>query len=285
MAAQNDRILGFIEYLPEQNHLDCLFTDPAHQRQGVASALLSAVLPQADADKTVTADVSAAALPFFKKQGFILQHQNQIQRNGLVLINYRMILQTNSIDAAAQTNFSAISASPPPNPLPQEREQSAAASTLSDAPKAQRLPENSLCYADGQPILLGDRVTIDSKQWHGKIVALIAEQQCDPSIGSAEEWATLQSGVMAQFDEAGLVHYPDSETADELILLARADAADVLKSNKHNVECVAQATHADSKDTGNHVREPSSHTLQNVSDDPKPKKPPPTTLSPSVTKP
>jgi len=81
---------------------------------------------------------------------------------------------------------------------------------------------------------------------------LIAEQQCDPSIGSAEEWATLQSGVMAQFDEAGLVHYPDAETADELILLARADAADVLKSQKDN-----------------RVREPNSHTLQNVSDDPK----------------
>ncbi|WP_049254598.1 GNAT family N-acetyltransferase [Neisseria elongata] len=132
LAAQNDRILGFIEYLPEQNHLDCLFTDPVHQQQGVASALLSAVLPQADADKTVTADVSAAALPFFKKQGFILQHQNQIQRNGLVLINYRMILQTDSIDAAAQTNFSATAASPPPNPLPQEREQGVSASTISD---------------------------------------------------------------------------------------------------------------------------------------------------------
>ena len=171
---------------------------------------------------------------------------------------------------AAQTNFSATAASP----LPQEREQSATASTVSDDPKAQRLPENSLCYADGQPILLGDRVTIDSRQWHGKIVALIAEQQCDPSIGSAEEWATLQSGVMAQFDEAGLVHYPDAETTGELILLARADAADVLKSNKHNVECVAQATQADSKDTGNRAREPSSHTLQNVSDDPKPKKQP-----------
>ena len=158
---------------------------------------------------------------------------------------------------AAQTNFSATATSPLPNPLPQEREQSAAASTVSDDPKAQRLPENSLCYADGQPILLGDRVTIDSKQWHGKIVALIAEQQCDPSIGSAEEWATLQSGVMAQFDEAGLVHYPDAETAGELILLARADAADVLKSQK-----------------GNRVREPSSPTLQNISDDPKPKKQP-----------
>ena len=187
LAAQNDRILGFIEYLPEQNHLDCLFTDPAHQRQGVASALLSAVLPQADADKTVTTDVSAAALPFFKKQGFILQHQNQIQRNGSVLINYRMILQTDSIDAAAQTtpspvgegwgegktvaaqtNFSATAASPLPNPLPQEREQSAAASTVS--------------------------------------------------------------------------------------------------GSLHNV--------ADSKDTDNRVREPSSHTLQNISDGPKPKKQP-----------
>ena len=126
---------------------------------------------------------------------------------------------------AAQTNFSAAAANPLPNPLPQEREQGAGVSTVSDDPKAQKLPENSLCYADGQPILLGDRVTIDSKQWHGKIVALIAEQQCDPSIGSAEEWATLQSGVMAQFDEAGLVHYPDAETADELILLARADTS------------------------------------------------------------
>ena len=187
LAAQNDRILGFIEYLPEQNHLDCLFTDPAHQRQGVASALLSAVLPQADADKTVTTDVSAAALPFFKKQGFILQHQNQIQRNGSVLINYRMILQTDSIDAAAQTtpspvgegwgegktvaaqtNFSATAANPLPTPLPQEREQGATASTVS--------------------------------------------------------------------------------------------------GSLHNV--------ADSKDTDNCVREPSSHTLQNVSDDPKPKKQP-----------
>ncbi|MCL9764902.1 GNAT family N-acetyltransferase [Neisseria subflava] len=191
LAAQNDRILGFIEYLPEQNHLDCLFTDPVHQQQGVASALLSAVLPQADADKTVTADMSAAALPFFKKQGFILQHQNQIQRNGLVLINYRMILQTDSIDTAAQTTpspvgegrgegktvaaqtkFSAAAA----NPLSQEREQSAAASTVS--------------------------------------------------------------------------------------------------GSLHNVGYVAQAMHADSKDTDNRVREPSSHTLQNVSDDPKPKKQP-----------
>ena len=77
---------------------------------------------------------------------------------------------------ASQTNFSATSASPLPNPLPQEREQSAAVSTVS--------------------------------------------------------------------------------------------------GSLHNVGYVAQATHADSKDTDNHVREPSLHTLQNISDDPKPKKQP-----------
>nr|WP_325314317.1 DUF3418 domain-containing protein [Kingella oralis] len=42
-----------------------------------------------------------------------------------------MILQTDSIDAAAQTNFSATAANPLSNPLPQEKEQSAAASTVS----------------------------------------------------------------------------------------------------------------------------------------------------------
>ena len=51
-------------------------------------------------------------------------------------------------------------------------------------------------------------------------------------------------------------------------------ATSTVSGSLHNVGYVAQATHADSKDTDNRVREPSSHTLQNVSDDPKPKKQP-----------
>ena len=46
------------------------------------------------------------------------------------------------------------------------------------------------------------------------------------------------------------------------------------QANQRNAGCVAQATHADSKDASNREREPSSPTLQNVSDDPKPKKQP-----------
>ena len=51
-------------------------------------------------------------------------------------------------------------------------------------------------------------------------------------------------------------------------------AASTVSGSLHNVGYAAQATHADSKDTDNRVREPSSPTLQNVSDDPKPKKQP-----------
>ena len=97
VATHNGRMLGFIEYQPEQSHLNCLFTDPSHQRQGIATTLLNAVLPSADSSKTITVDASKAALAFFQKQGFVRQHENQIPRNGLVLTNYRMVRQANHV--------------------------------------------------------------------------------------------------------------------------------------------------------------------------------------------
>ena len=46
------------------------------------------------------------------------------------------------------------------------------------------------------------------------------------------------------------------------------------QANQRNAGRVAQAMHTDSNDADNREREPSSHTRQNVSDDPKPKKQP-----------
>ena len=103
VATHNGRVLGFIEYQPEQSHLNCLFTDPSHQRQGIATALLNAVLPSADSGKTITVDASKAALAFFQKQGFVRQHENQIPRNGLVLTNYRMVRQANHAQKQPET--------------------------------------------------------------------------------------------------------------------------------------------------------------------------------------
>lgn len=111
VATHNGRMLGFIEYLPEQGHIHCLYTDPHHQRQGVAAALLSAVLPTVEAGKTLTADVSKAALAFFEKQGFVLQHENQIPRNGLVLINYRMVRPFETAGHNLKTNATVQSVS------------------------------------------------------------------------------------------------------------------------------------------------------------------------------
>ena len=284
LAAQNDRILGFIEYLPEQNHLDCLFTDPDHQRQGVASALLSAVLPQTDADKTVTTDVSAAALPFFKKQGFILQHQNQIQRNGLVLINYRMILQTDSIDAAAQTtpspvgegwgegktvaaqtNFSATAA----NPLPQEREQSTAASTVSGSLKTMSCEVRlNFCEAKTktESSLHAQRLPENYTPPFSDDLHPTNPQQTAPSpVGEGRgEGKTVASQTNFSATSANPLPNPLPQEREQ------SAVASTVSGSLHNVGYAAQAMHADSKDTDNRVREPSSHTLQNVSDAPKP---------------
>lgn len=116
VAAHNGRVAGFIKYLPERGHIHCLYTDPHHQRQGIAAALLSAVLPLAENKKNLTADVSKAALPFFEKQGFVLQHENRISRNGLVLMNYRMIRPSENtgrhLEANAQSVSDGLSGSP-----------------------------------------------------------------------------------------------------------------------------------------------------------------------------
>lgn len=111
IAIHNGRVAGFIEYLPEQGHIDCLYTDPHHQRQGIATALLSAVLPTDKAGKTITADASKAALAFFEKQGFVVQHENQIRRNGLVLTNYRMMRPSENTGRHLKTSATAQSVS------------------------------------------------------------------------------------------------------------------------------------------------------------------------------
>ena len=167
---------------------------------------------------------------------------------------------------AAQTNFSATAASPLPNPLPQEREQGATVSTVSGSLQttsceaktktesslhSQRLPENYV------PPFSDDLYPANPQQ-----TAL-------SPVG--EGWGEGKT-VPAQtnFSAAAANPLPTPLPQER----EQSAAASTVSGSLHNVECVAQATHADSKATGNRVREPSSHTLQNVSDDPKPKKQP-----------
>ncbi|HHK5574357.1 TPA: DUF3418 domain-containing protein [Neisseria cinerea] len=127
---------------------------------------------------------------------------------------------------AAQTNFFAISANPLPNPLPQEREQSAAASTVSD----DLHPANP--------------------------------QQTIPS-PMGEGWGEGKT-VAAQTNSFAISASPLPNPLPQE--REQSAAASTVAGSLHNV--------VDSNDADKHVREPSSHTLQNVSDDPKPKKQP-----------
>ena len=167
---------------------------------------------------------------------------------------------------AAQTNFSATAASPLPNPLPQEREQSAAASTVSGSLQttsceaktktesslhSQRLPENYV------PPFSDDLRPTNP-------------QQTAPSpVGEGRgEGKTVAAQTNFSATSAGPLPNPLPQEREQ------SAAASTVSGSLHNVGYAAQATHTDSKDTDNRVREPSSHTLQNVSDDLKPKKQP-----------
>ncbi|MDD2183305.1 GNAT family N-acetyltransferase [Kingella sp. SNUBH-2017] len=134
VATHNGRMLGFIEYQPEQSHLNCLFTDPSYQQQGIATALLNAVLPSADSGKTITVDASKAALAFFQKQGFVRQHENQIPRNGLVLTNYRMVRQANHVQKQPEDKVAWVAT---------QQNTQTSSETFSGSLKDNRQPENA----------------------------------------------------------------------------------------------------------------------------------------------
>lgn len=170
---------------------------------------------------------------------------------------------------AAQTNFSAAAANPLPNPLPQEREQSTAVSTVSGSLKTTSCEARlNFCEAKTktESSLLSERLPENHTPPFSDDLRPANPQQTTPS-PAREGWGEGKT-VAAQTNFSATAANPLPQVREQ------SAAASTVSGSLHNVGYVAQATHADSKDTGNRVREPSSHTLQNVSDDPKPKKQP-----------
>ena len=170
---------------------------------------------------------------------------------------------------AAQTKFSATSANPLPNPLPQEREQSAAASTVSGSLKTTSC-EARLNFCEAK--------TKTESSLHSQRLPENHEPQFSDNLHPANPQQPAPSPVGEGRGEGKTVAAQTnfSVAAASSLPQEREQGATVstVSGSLHNVGGVAQATHADSKDTDNRVREPSSHTLQNISDDPKPKKQP-----------
>ena len=162
---------------------------------------------------------------------------------------------------AAQTNFSATSA----NPLPQEREQSTAASTVSGSLKTMSCEARlNFCEAKTktESSLHSQRLPENHTPQFSDDLHPTNPQQTAPSpVGEGRgEGKTVATQTNFSVTAANPLPNPLPQEREQ------SAAASTVSGSLHNV--------ADSKDTGNRVREPSSHPLQNVSDDPKPKKQP-----------
>lgn len=91
LALIENCVVGFIE-LEADGHIDCTYTHPNFQGRGVASALYEHLLAEARARnvKRLYVEASLVAKPFFEHRGFSMVKKNEVQRNGVSLVNFLM---------------------------------------------------------------------------------------------------------------------------------------------------------------------------------------------------
>lgn len=91
VAIIKNQVAGFIE-LEADGHIDCTYTHPNFQGTGVASSLYEYLLLEAKKAgiKRLYVEASLIARPFFEHRGFSVVKKNEVQRNGVSLINFSM---------------------------------------------------------------------------------------------------------------------------------------------------------------------------------------------------
>lgn len=89
---EEDDIVGFSS-ITEEGYLDLMYVSTDHQRQGIGQLLMEQMLVAAKIRKckTIEADVSITAVPFFEGNGFEVQKEQYVERNGVKLKNFKMI--------------------------------------------------------------------------------------------------------------------------------------------------------------------------------------------------
>lgn len=94
VAEEKGTLLGFAE-LEDGGNLHMFFVRHDAQRQGIGLRLFSKIKQRAlDFDlNRMTTEASITARPFFTRQGFEVIRQNNIERRGVTLTNYSMLLQ------------------------------------------------------------------------------------------------------------------------------------------------------------------------------------------------
>lgn len=88
VAVQADEIVGFAD-MAANGYLDRLYVAANSQRQGIATALMTA-LEAAVVVKRYTTAASITARPFFERRGYEVIQPQQVIRDGISLTNYLM---------------------------------------------------------------------------------------------------------------------------------------------------------------------------------------------------
>ena len=88
VAVENNEIIGFgdIDY---SGYLDRLYAHCNYQRRGIATAICNQLEKSIDTN-VITTQASITAKPFFEKRGYRVIKEQQVERNGILLINYIM---------------------------------------------------------------------------------------------------------------------------------------------------------------------------------------------------
>lgn len=89
VAVEGDKIIGFGD-MDETGYLDRLYVHEDYQRKGVAAAICDRLETKIKKGNVIVTHASITAKPFFEKRGYQTVKKQQVERQGIVLVNFIM---------------------------------------------------------------------------------------------------------------------------------------------------------------------------------------------------
>jgi putative acetyltransferase len=91
VAEKSSTIVGFGS-ITQNGYLDFMYVSKDHQRKGVAQKIYDAleIFARTNCFDQIVSDVSITARPFFRRQGFEVVKEQQVDIEGIKLTNYKM---------------------------------------------------------------------------------------------------------------------------------------------------------------------------------------------------